>query len=391
MKKTRIKKILLFLLIKTLLILSTNSCNNKNLSTDTSDANYTEGRTYSRHIIEPLDTRWWYYFWEGDYWSSLKKLNLTLQLVELQGRHQIAEFYNRMGALHNDLGNDKQADFYFSRALEIVQVDNGTLARLRALKSFVTLYASGGSMEQFEGVMDIGTSVRDSLMLKQHGIKKKVELLTQKTENTLRKQTTILLLITIIGLIIALAVFAILFYRNREQLKQENTTNLSHYKKLSELNEEIAELKKQIQDKDTEKPNTSEKLAFELQQLFKNEKIYRRQGLSVDDVVSRLNTNSKYLSNVVSQHYGQNFTRYVNTYRLQEAIEILTQQQSKDSKYANYTIQAVAEEVGFSGKSSFYLAFKQIIGVAPLEYIKTMTAGAKSLTTEIEFTKKRSR
>ena len=372
-----------------LLIIHITGCNSENIFSHAPIAKPVEERAYSRHIIEPFGTRWWYYFWEGDYRSSLRKLNLTLQLVELQALHQIAEFYNRMGALHNDLGNEKEAESYFNRALKIAQVDNSTLARLRALQSFITLYASGdGAVGRGNGYQG---SVRDSFTLKQNDINKKVELLAQKTEGTQRKRIAILLLTAIIGLIIVLAVFAILFYRNRELLKQENVTNLRYYKELTELNEEISELKKQIQGKETEKPNTSEKLAFELQQLFKNEKIYRRQGLSVDDVVSLLNTNSKYLSNVVSQYYGQNFTRYVNTYRLQEAIEILTQQQNKDSKYANYTIQAIAEEVGFSGKSSFYLAFKQIIGIAPLEYVKTLKAGAKSLTTEIEFKKKGSK
>ena len=87
---------------------------------------------------------------------------------------------------------------------------------------------------------------------------------------------------------------------------------------------------------------------------------------------------------MVRQHYGKNFTGYVNTFRVEEAIEILKQQQEKGNKYANYTIQAIAEEVGFNGKSSFYLAFNQIIGVAPLEYINVLKAETESKNTEIE-------
>jgi AraC-like DNA-binding protein len=41
-------------------------------------------------------------------------------------------------------------------------------------------------------------------------------------------------------------------------------------------------------------------------------------------------------------------------------------------KYANYTIQAIAEEVGFNNRSSFYTAFREIIGVTPMEYMKIL-------------------
>ena len=370
------------LLVTTLLIFSISSCNRENIYVDVSHANYAENRTCSRYIAELFDTRWWHYFKEGDYRSSLNKLNLMLELVELQYRHQVAEFYNRKSALHNSLGNDQWSLFYLRRAMEMEQIDNGMLARFRALRNFITLHPFE-EVEQFEEIMDFEAIVRNSHIAQQqeiqYGIKKKTELLAQRTEDAQRKRITIIFLLIIIGLIVALAVFIILFYQNREQIKQENATVVRYY-------EEILELKQQIkmQDKGSEKNDASEKLACELQKLFETEKIYRQQGLNVEDVVNRLNTNSKYLSNVVSQRYGKNFTRYVNTYRLKEAIEILKQQQNKDSKYANYTIQAIAEEVGFSGKSSFYLAFKQIIGVAPLEYIRTLKTETKSQKTKVE-------
>ena len=361
------------LLAATLLILSISSCNGENMYVDISDTSYAEEQTCFKHSTEPFDTRWWHYFKEGDYQSSLHKLNLMLELAELQHLHQVAEFYNRKSALYNSLGNDEQSLFYLRRAMAMERIDNSMLAQLRALQSFITLYASGEDMEQFESVQDIRASVCDSLIRKQHEIKKNTELLAQKTEGTQRKRMAIILLVFIIGLSAALAVFVILFCRHREQIKQEKATAVRYYDEILELKQQI-----KIRDKDAKKSDTSEKLAYELQRLFEIEKIYRQQGLNVEDVVNRLNTNSKYLSNIVSQRYGKNFTRYVNTYRLKEAIEMLKQQQNKDSKYANYTVQAIAEMVGFKSLSAFYLAFKQVTGAAPLEYIKMLKAETKS-------------
>ena len=348
---------------------------NESISLNTPNTKPTEARAYTQHIVERFATRWWYYFWAGDYRSSLKKLNLTLQLIELQDLHQIAEFYNRMGMLHNDLGNDKQAGFYFNRALEVVQVDSGTLARLRTLQSFLTLYASGG-MEQFDGVMDIGMSLRDSLILKQYGVKEKLELLAQKTEGALRKRTTILLLIVIIGLIIALTVFVILFYRSEKRktaiMKQEYAITVRHYEELLELKKQI-KIQQNNSDNTDEKVDESKQLASDIQQLFETEKIYRQQGLSVDDVATRLQISSRLLSNTINQHYQKNFMEYVNTFRIEEAIEML-KQQNKGGKYAHFTIQAIGEEVGFNGKSTFYRTFSRIVGVTPSEYIENINA-----------------
>jgi len=113
---------------------------------------------------------------------------------------------------------------------------------------------------------------------------------------------------------------------------------------------------------------TLTKLVSDLQLLFETEKIYRQPGLSVDDVVQKLQTNSKYLSNAINQHCQKNFTEFVNTYRVEEAIEIL-KEQHEGGEYAHYTIQAIAESVGFNGRTAFYAAFKKVVGLTPTEYM----------------------
>ena len=93
------------------------------------------------------------------------------------------------------------------------QIDNGMLARFRALRNFITLHPFE-EVEQFEEIMDFEAIVRNSHIAQQqeiqYGIKKKTELLAQKMEDTQRKRITIILLLIIIGLIVALAVFVIL-------------------------------------------------------------------------------------------------------------------------------------------------------------------------------------
>ena len=119
------------------------------------------------------------------------------------------------------------------------------------------------------------------------------------------------------------------------------------------------------------KQSESKKLALALQHLFETEKIYRQQGLSVDDITRTLQTNSKYLSNAIKEHFQKGFVEYVNTYRVEEAIEML-KEQKKGEKYAHYSIEMIAEETGFGNRATFYTTFKRIVGVAPKEYMEML-------------------
>ena len=358
MKKTHIKP----LFIAILLIVSISGCNSENISSDAPIAEQTEAETVSQDIAELFDVRWWHYFREGDYRSSLKVLDLTLELIELQDLHQIAEFYNRKGTLHNYLGNYEQSEFYLNRVLEITQIDNGILTRLRALRNLVALYALYYDTENIATAIDVTAIVCDSLLFKQYEAKRTSNLLDQQAQNAQYKQSTIAFLSIIIVLIIALFVLAILFYRSK---LHEAGITVRHYEELLKLKKEVREQQK---DTDLEKIDAAEKLASDVQKLFEKEKLYKQQGLSVDDVAKKLQTSCRQLSNAISSHYQKNFIEYVNTFRVEEAIEML-KQQHEGGKYAHYTIEAIGKTVGFNHKSPFYAAFKRIIGVSPLEYM----------------------
>ena len=117
-----------------------------------------------------------------------------------------------------------------------------------------------------------------------------------------------------------------------------------------------------------------QKILYDLQHLFETEKTYCQQEITINDVAKTLQTNSKYLSNAINQIYQKNFTEYVNTYRVKEAMAML-EEQEENGKYAHLTIQAIAEEAGFKSRTSFYAAFRRMAGVTPIEYQKMRRKG----------------
>jgi AraC-like DNA-binding protein len=100
-----------------------------------------------------------------------------------------------------------------------------------------------------------------------------------------------------------------------------------------------------------------------LKEIMENEKYYLTPSITVQDVANKLNTNSKYISQVINELYGQNFIDFVNSYRIEEAKKMLI-----DQKYKGYSIIVISIESGFRSKSAFNSAFKKQTGCTPKEY-----------------------
>jgi len=108
-------------------------------------------------------------------------------------------------------------------------------------------------------------------------------------------------------------------------------------------------------------------LTRKLEKLMREEKIYTIKNLSIDDVAIRLETNSKYISQLLNEKYQRNFFTYINTYRIEEAKHLMrTDPQQK------YSIFGIAQMAGFSSKSTFNEAFKQLSGTTPSEFRKSV-------------------
>ena len=105
------------------------------------------------------------------------------------------------------------------------------------------------------------------------------------------------------------------------------------------------------------------KLITGIERLMGTEKIFTNPKLSIQDVAFLLNTNSKYISQVLNEHYGKNFFSFINHYRVEEAKQLLSSNMAD-----KYSILGIGQMAGFSSKSSFNEAFKVITGVTPSVY-----------------------
>lgn len=109
-------------------------------------------------------------------------------------------------------------------------------------------------------------------------------------------------------------------------------------------------------------------LISKLEHLVQVEKIFIHEKLSIEDIAIKLDTNSKYISQIINETFNKNFYNYINSYRIEEAKLMLRSELSD-----KYSILGIAQSVGFVSKSTFNVAFKRITGLTPTEFKRMNT------------------
>jgi len=101
---------------------------------------------------------------------------------------------------------------------------------------------------------------------------------------------------------------------------------------------------------------------------FEEDKKFLSKNVTLNSVAKTLGTNSNYLSKIINTHKQKNFSAYITDLRIDYVIEALKTQ----SKLREYTIKAIAFEVGFKNAESFTIAFHKQTKLYPSYFIKEL-------------------
>jgi AraC-like DNA-binding protein len=99
--------------------------------------------------------------------------------------------------------------------------------------------------------------------------------------------------------------------------------------------------------------------------LFETQLIFLNQDLKIIHVSERLGLSVYQISISIKQTSGQSFPDFVNSYRL----NYLNDEYKNNRSWKNYTIEALAFEVGFKNRQTFHFACKSLHGLSAAEYI----------------------
>ena len=109
----------------------------------------------------------------------------------------------------------------------------------------------------------------------------------------------------------------------------------------------------------------SEKLLARIEELMKVQKPFVNQEFKLKDLAEMLQTSERNISQTVNEFKQQNVPDYINSFRLNYAMGLLSDENLKEK-----TILWVLFEAGFNSKATFNTLFKKTVGCTPAEYRK---------------------
>jgi AraC-like DNA-binding protein len=114
--------------------------------------------------------------------------------------------------------------------------------------------------------------------------------------------------------------------------------------------------------------NIEDKVKFEkIDELIQSNKLFLEKGLTPKTIAKHVDISDTRLLSLIKNFKFNSFTDYINYCKVEEFKREIQKEENQD-----YTLIFVAQNCGFSSKTSFYRIFKQHVGKTPSQYVKDL-------------------
>ncbi|EJL75820.1 AraC family transcriptional regulator [Chryseobacterium populi] len=363
--------------------------------------------SYSAHVNAPIDSVVYYQK------KSLEIINKVDDHKDFINKkhHTLALAYINLGMTSNALHHTRDAEMYFSKALDLCRSEKYTIGKdleVMVLNEFSWLYydqkkydkaisyaeqaerlekqirspyirrdvyevffksyVEQGKKEDSKKYMNLYTQLNDSLI---NAEKKTINtpvkhLMAEQGEihsNSIQK-----MLIITSGIAIVLLLTGSFFWkRNQAKLHKKYETMIESLKSKNEdpgpASSSPISAEKGISITD----DTVKVILLKLEKFEKSQKFIKKD-LSLTSLANELNTNTRYLSEIIKQYKGKNYNNYINGLR----IDYITNKLYENPVYREYKISYLAEACGISSREVFAVIFKKETGVTPSYFINNL-------------------
>ncbi|MBQ9555619.1 MAG: helix-turn-helix domain-containing protein [Muribaculaceae bacterium] len=196
----------------------------------------------------------------------------------------------------------------------------------------------------------------------------------EQTRERVREMTyrhrmqAILLWSAVIITLLALGFLAVLYVNYR---KTKRTNRLLYEKNVALLNSN-KEMQFTITESVNKEPTEEEpsqadrELLERITALMESSPEVFSESFSLSRLAELVDSNSKYVSQAINNCMQCNFSAFLNGYRIKEACRRLMD----TSNYGNYTIEGIANSLGYKSRSNFTTIFKENVGLTPSAFQK---------------------
>ena len=300
------------------------------------------------------------YALKGDLAAAIASVKQAESIaVGLEMKDCKLEVFDLMARYYQQIGDHQSRNHYYNR--------------YTMLKDTLTNYQQLASVSEMEFRNELKGMEQEMTRIKQH-----------------REVMSVVTLVSL-GFLLVLLVLLYLVYRKNGELTRSNQSLYQKNVEMLRAEEEERRMRRQLQDKEQQptpaaatpadadvKYKSSHLSDADKQQLLSriqevmecNPEIFT-PDFTLERLSTLLGSRYKYVSQVINEHYGQNFNNFLNSYRIKEACKRMNDVEH----YGHYTIEAISESVGFKSRSTFVSSFKRITGLTPSQYQRLAAKG----------------
>lgn len=202
-------------------------------------------------------------------------------------------------------------------------------------------------------------------LVKLEGLREQQSLRAEIVKGQVRHTVMTWALVVVAIIAIGTAVFVVVLRRKNRALGERARLLREKMREQYERRDFAAKSREDVPAR-YESSNVSEqekdRIETEIRRVLDSEAVFDR-NFSLKDLIEATGSNQKNVSQVIGERFGSNFSTLINRVRIVEACRRL------DSKeYANWSVEGIAESVGYGLRSTFSTNFKKVTGMGIREY-----------------------
>ncbi|WP_185147216.1 helix-turn-helix domain-containing protein [Chryseobacterium sp. KBW03] len=250
--------------------------------------------------------------------------------------------------------------------------------RVESFEFLASAYTEMGDSKNAKIYMDQYTYLKDSIRItEKNNTDYSSNILLQDSKKTQEKTSSIKIII-ISALSLVALLFITFYWKKKNKIahkKYEDLIAKIHHEKQISHDEPVPEAYNEVNKSNASVTITDETARALLLKLkkFESSGKYLRKDLSLTWMANSLNTNTKYLSEVVKVYRERNFTSYINELRISYIVKKLYE----NPIYREYKITYLAEECGYATPRVFVNAFKKETGFTPSYFVEQLKVSAQ--------------
>ncbi len=272
------------------------------------------------------------------------------------------------------IGKNKLAEEIMFKIVELARENNFVREMNNALGNIALNYEAMGDYKSAYKYYKIFSEQKDSLLTEataekinelqiKYETEKKSKEIAEKTAALKERNIALFFafaLITVFGLA---AVIVFNLYRKKNAAYKELVRkNLEIIRREDETAAAKNKLKSENKKYSSSplKDDKKRELLEKIKTAVIDEKMFLQSDLTLGKLAGKLESNSKYVSQIIHEVYNLSFSDFINRLRVKEAARLLS-----DESYRHFSFEGISKLVGFKAKSSFNACFKKYMGVTP--------------------------